>query len=289
MAEFHIKASEAARRIGVSLVTAKRMIGDGRLIGEKIGSRWQVLEQSVFDYLGKDEAEVNKSEEEVNKNSVVSAVFTAQNPLEPVQNGLDTADSGSVSASVVPVGNGDADISRTHNARARAVGGEKFPEHPLLVDEFGHMFGSIQLDADQFFVNCLRFIDDDLWFYWRPSSSQYALEELSYHLKGSAPVVDLLSMSLYDVVKWVISRHVYGGSRYDNEDYQQGMWRIELRRASSKDADGDQLYRRCAYCFPFEFRFKNDDWGEAGGVYPIENEVTEMILNKMNGVLNGSE
>ena len=42
MAEFHIKASEAARRIGVSLVTAKRMINDGRLIGQKIGSRWHV-------------------------------------------------------------------------------------------------------------------------------------------------------------------------------------------------------------------------------------------------------
>ena len=288
MAEFHIKASEAARRIGVSLVTAKRMINDGRLIGEKVGARWQVSESSVFDYLGKDLAEVNRSQEEVNKNNVSSGVFTAQNPSEPVQNGLDTADSGSVSASVVPVGNGDADISRTHNARARAVGGEKFPEHPLLVDEFGHMFGSIQLDADQFFVNCLRFIDDDVWFYWRPSSSHFALEELSYHLKGSAPVVDLLSMSLYDVVKWVISRHVYGGSRYDNEDYQQGMWRVELRRASSKDADGDQLYRRCAYSYPFEFRFKNDDWGEAGGIYPIENGVTEMILDRMNGVLNAA-
>ena len=81
MAEFHIKASEAARRIGVSLVTAKRMINDGRLIGEKIGSRWQVTEQSVFDYLGKDEAEVNRSEEEVNKFDVVSTVSTAQNPL----------------------------------------------------------------------------------------------------------------------------------------------------------------------------------------------------------------
>ena len=56
--------------IGVSLVTAKRMINDGRLIGEKVGSRWQVLEQSVLYYLGKGEAEVNKSEEEVNKNSV---------------------------------------------------------------------------------------------------------------------------------------------------------------------------------------------------------------------------
>ena len=255
MAELHIKASEAARRIGVSLVTAKRMVNDGRLVGEKIGSRWQVTEQSVFDYLGKDEAEVNRSEEEVSKNDVVFTVSTSQNPLEPIQNSSKTADSGSVSASVVPVGDGDADISSAPNARGRALGHEKFPEHPLLVEEFGHMFGSIQLDADQFFVNCLRFIDDDLWFYWRPSSSQYALEELSYHLKGSAPVVDLLSMSLYDVVKWVISRHVYGGSRYDNEGYANGMWRIELRRESSTSADGDQLYRRCAYSFPFEFRF----------------------------------
>jgi len=288
MAGFHIKASEAARRIGVSLVTAKRMIGDGRLIGEKIGSRWQVLEQSVFDYLGKDEAEVNKSEEEVNKNDVVSTVSTAQNPLEPTQNSSNTADSGSVSASVVPVGNGNADISRAHDARARAVGGEKFPEHPLLVDEFGHMFGAIQLDADQFFVNCLRFIDDHLWFYWRPSSSHYALEELSYHLKASAPVVDLLSMSLFDVVRWVISRNVYGGGQYNDDDYGQGMWRVELRRASSKDADNDQLYRRCAYSFPFEFRSGSYE-GQEVGIFPIENGVTEIILGQMNEVLlNGS-
>ena len=274
MAEFHIKASEAARRIGVSLVTAKRMINDGRLTGQKIGSRWQVLEQSVFDYLGEDEAEVNRSEEEVNKIDVVFTVSTSQNPLEAIQNGLDTAGSGRVSASVVPVGNGDVDISRAHIARARAVGGEKFPEHPLLVDEFGHMFCSVQLDAVQSFVNCLLFVDDDVWFYWRPSSSPYALEELSYHLKGSAPVVDLLSMSLFEVVKWVISRHVYGGSRYDHEDYQQVMWGVELRCESSKNADGDQLYRRCAYSFPFEFRFGHDDWGQKGGIYPIENGVT---------------
>ena len=119
MAENLIKASEAARRIGVSLVTAKRMIGDGRLIGEKIGSRWHVTERSVFDYLGKDEAEVNKSEEEVNKNSVVSAVFTAKNPLEPIQNSSKTADSSEDTSSVVLVGDGDAEISRTHNSRAR--------------------------------------------------------------------------------------------------------------------------------------------------------------------------
>ena len=40
----YIKTSEATLRIGVSLVTTKRVINDGRLIGEKMDSRWQVLE-----------------------------------------------------------------------------------------------------------------------------------------------------------------------------------------------------------------------------------------------------
>ena len=278
MSEFYIKASEAARRIGVSLVTAKRMISDGRLIGEKIGSRWQILERSVFDYLG-------KNEEEVNKNEVDSAVSTAQNPLEPVQNGLDTADSGGFSSSVVSVG--DVDISRMPNPRARGLGSETFPEHSLLVDEFGHMFGSIQLNADQFWGNCLRFVDDYLWIYWRPSFSQYALEELSYDLKATAPIVDLLSMSLYDVVKWVVSLHVYGGSRYNGDDYENGVWRVELRRALSENGGGDQLYRRCAYSYPFEFRSGSYE-SQDGGIFSIENGVTEMTLDRMNGVLNGS-
>ena len=59
MSEVLIKASEAAHRIGVSLVTAKRMINDGRLSGEKIGSRWQVNEQSVSDYMNKNTEEAS--------------------------------------------------------------------------------------------------------------------------------------------------------------------------------------------------------------------------------------
>ena len=108
----YIKTSEATLRIGVSLVTTKRVINDGRLIGEKMGSRWQVLEQSVFDFLGKDKAEVDKSEEEVNKNYVDFSVSTVQNPLEPIPNSLDTVNSGGVSSAVVSVGDDTIDISR---------------------------------------------------------------------------------------------------------------------------------------------------------------------------------
>ena len=43
-----IKASEAADRIGVSLVTAKRMVSDGRLVGEKIGNRWHTYSFILF-------------------------------------------------------------------------------------------------------------------------------------------------------------------------------------------------------------------------------------------------
>jgi len=38
------------------------------------------------------------------------------------------------------------------------TGSETFPEHPLLVDEFGRMFCAVQLNAEQFFVNALLFI-----------------------------------------------------------------------------------------------------------------------------------
>ena len=158
MAGFHIKASEAARRIGVSLVTAKRMINDGRLIGEKVGSRWQVLEQSVFDYLGKDEAEVNKSEEDASGFVSVSDQNGDQKPFVTDADSDKTFVSNSVEPFVGGVDRSSVEFEKGAEARARAIGNGSFPEHPLLVDEFGHMFGSIQLDADQFFVNCLRFI-----------------------------------------------------------------------------------------------------------------------------------
>ena len=43
----YIKVSEVADRIGVSLVTAKRMISDGRLVGEKIGILVRAMDSKV--------------------------------------------------------------------------------------------------------------------------------------------------------------------------------------------------------------------------------------------------
>ena len=43
----YIKVSEAADRIGVSLVTAKRMISDGRLVGEKVGILVRAMDSKV--------------------------------------------------------------------------------------------------------------------------------------------------------------------------------------------------------------------------------------------------
>jgi len=39
----YVKASEAAEKIGVSLVTVKRMIKDGRLAGEKARLCWSAF------------------------------------------------------------------------------------------------------------------------------------------------------------------------------------------------------------------------------------------------------
>ena len=43
----YIKVAEAADRIGVSLVTAKRMISDGRLVEEKIGILVRAMDSKV--------------------------------------------------------------------------------------------------------------------------------------------------------------------------------------------------------------------------------------------------
>ena len=43
----YIKVSEAADRISVSLVTAKRMISDGRLVGEKVGILVRAMDSKV--------------------------------------------------------------------------------------------------------------------------------------------------------------------------------------------------------------------------------------------------
>ena len=47
MSDQCIKVSEAADRIGVSLVTAKRMISDGRLVEEKIGILVRAMDSKV--------------------------------------------------------------------------------------------------------------------------------------------------------------------------------------------------------------------------------------------------
>lgn len=112
MSGIFIKASEAARRLGVSLVTAKRMIGDQRLVGEKVGSRWQVDEQSVFDYLNKRDGILSTSDH-----------FRSQNgDQEPSQTDASGEDF-SISDSVEPfVGDDDrssVSVEVGTNARAR--------------------------------------------------------------------------------------------------------------------------------------------------------------------------
>ena len=116
MAEFHIKASEAARRIGVSLVTAKRMIHDGRLSGEKIGSRWQVLEKSVSDFL-------NKNQEDASGFVSVSDQNGDQKPIVTDADSDKTFVSNSVEPFVGDIDRSSVEFEKGAKARAR----ETFP------------------------------------------------------------------------------------------------------------------------------------------------------------------
>ena len=272
-----IKASEAARRLSVSLVTAKRMIHDGRLVGEKIGSRWQVDEQSVFDFLNKPEEEVigfySESDQELIE-TVEEDVFDSNQQLS------DTVSSSSDDSFL----EGD----QSAYARARANEAISFPVHKKNVQEFGYLFGSIQLDPEQLFFECLRFVNDEIWIYWRQRCAYLYDDTLEFDHKYSVSVIDLLSLSLFDVLSWLINLFDLQ-SDFTVDDFQDGLWRFELRREAKEVSDGgENLYIRCAFSHPFEFKRCDLEFDQEGGIYPLETTATSVVPEQLEREKHGS-
>ena len=281
MSEDLIKASEAARWIGVSLVTAKRMISDGRLVGEKIGSRWHVSVQSVDNYLNKNEGIVNdfnseseqKGDQDLITTSEKGVLGSGQEPSEP---------------SLESVNGSLPDVEQGAYVRARAKDGISFPVHSQNLNEFGHLFGDIQLDPERLFLRCLHFVDDQIWIYWRQGRVFRYTDTLEFDLQYSVPVIDLLSLGLYDVLNWLLNLLALKGE-FEVDDYQEGLWRFELRReAANVSEDGDKLFTRCCYSYPFEFRRPYDDIMQEGGIFPLASPSASASLELSKGGTNGS-
>ena len=88
-----------------------------------------------------------------------------------------------------------------------------------------------------------------------------------------------------DLIAGVIAGQVESSYAYDASELELGRWRIELHRSMGKNEHQDRLYRRCAYSFPFIFKYSmDDDWrgghvmsfDEFGNIRYDENQVGEI-------------
>ena len=239
-----IKASQAADEIGVSLVTVKRMIRDGRLEGEKIGNRWQVTEQSVANFLNisnPKQLSLTEQEEVLGEQNTEQAVEIEQD-VDDIQdptplNGAESLEN------LTPMG-----LT------------EDFPIKTKLEREFGHLFSDIQFEPEQFYAECLQFINDEMWIYWRSSTGTFTYEQFDDVL-----ILDLQGVPLPDLIAGVIAGQVESSYAYGASELELGRWRIELHRSIGKNENQNRLYRRCAYSFPFIFRYSMDDDDSRGG------------------------
>ena len=281
LSENLIKASEAAQRLGVSLVTAKRMIADGRLVGEKIGNRWQVDEHSIDHFLNKSATNVNAFASESDQVGAQELIETDEEKAIRSDQQLSDTVSSSLDDSFL-------EDDQSNYERARVHDDISFPVHKKNVREFGYLFGSIQLDPEQLFFECLRFVNDEIWIYWRQRFVYSYDDTLKFDHKYSVSVIDLLSLSLFDVLSWLINL-LSLKSDFTVDDYQEGLWRFELRR-ESKDVsdDGEKLYARCAFSHPFEFQRRDSELDQEGGIYPLETTVTSVAPEQLEREKYGS-
>lgn len=250
LSENLIKASEAAEKIGVSLVTVKRMIKDGRLAGEKVGNRWQVTEQSVVDFLNIGDPKLSSLTEQ----KEISAEQNTEQAVEKDQD-IDDIQDPTPENGAAPLGN----LTPTGLT-------EDFPIKTKLEREFGHLFSDIQFEPEQFYSKCLQFVNDEMWIYWRASTGTFVYEQFD-----NVPILDLQGVPLPDLIAGVIAGQVESSYAYHASELELGRWRIELYRSIGKNENQDRLYRRCAYSFPFIFRYSMDDdeW-RSGHVMPLD-------------------
>ena len=99
-------------------------------------------------------------------------------------------------------------------------------------------------------------------------------------------MIDLLSLSLFDVLSWLINLFDLQ-SDFTVDDFQDGLWRFELRReAKEVSDDGEKLYIRCAFSHPFEFKRRDLEFDQEGGIYPLETTVTSVAQEQLRSILN---
>jgi len=205
MAENLIKASVAAKQLGKSSTTIRRMIADKRLIGEKNGARYWVNRASLEQFMETGDGRIDQTGPKPNTESDISDTITEL-----------------IGTDLVPLdGNFPAETSE--------IGAD--------TPDFECLNGQIQFDAVAFFDRCknfpfsslsvlARFVDFE-----RNDFVERLLERRFRVMHDNIPMIDLLGDTLWTII-----------SNYYEQDYLGGMWSYdrELKRDICRD---DILWR----------------------------------------------
>ena len=225
-----VKASVAAKQLGNSSTTIRRMIQDGRLLGEKNGKRYFVNRASLEQFEATGDGRIEQTELKSNTESSINDTITEL-----------------IGTELVPLdGNFPAETSET--------GAD--------TSDFGCLKGPIQHDAVAFFDRCkdypfsslsilARYVDFE-----RNDFVERLLERRFRVMHDDIPMIDLLGDTLWSVI-----------SSYFEQDYLGGMWSydIELKRDIYRDdilwrleiRENASSIRPDAFCYPFKAVYDN--------------------------------
>ncbi|HIA82072.1 MAG TPA: hypothetical protein EYO02_08225, partial [Rhodospirillales bacterium] len=218
-----VKASVAAKQLGKSSTTIRRMVQDGRILGEKNGARYWVNRASLEQFMETGDGRIDQTELKPNTESDINGTLTEliRTELVPLEGSL-------------PI-----ETSETGDE----------------TDEFGCLKGQIQFDAVAFFERCKDFPFSSFSIlarcvdYERNDYIERLLERRFRVMHDNIPMIDLLGDTLWTIIDDYFNQGYFPEDPFIQKGERQIfrddiLWRLELRENASS-------VRPDAFCFPF--------------------------------------
>ena len=217
-----VKASVAAKQLGKSSTTIRRMIQDKRLVGEKNGSRYWVNRASLDQFIETGDGRIEQT--------------TLKPNIKSDSNGKITE---LIGTKLVPLG-------RNVTSETSETGAD--------TPDFSCLKGPIQHDAVAFFDRCKGFPFSSLTIlarcvdFDRNDYIEQILERRFGVMHDKIPIIDLLGDALWTIIDDYFQQGYFPDDPFDKERRifrDDILWRLELR-------DNGSSIRPDAFCFPFK-------------------------------------
>ena len=241
-----IKASIAAKQLGKSSTTIRRMIQDGRLLGQKNGTRYWVNRASLEQFIEIGDGRIDQTDLKPNTESDIKGTITEL-----------------IGTELVPLdGNLPAETSEI---------GDDTPD-------FSCLKGPIEFDAVAFFERCKKFPFSSLAIlarfvdFERNDFVERLLERRFRVMHENISMIDLLGDTLWTIISNYYEQDYLGGMWSWNRELKKDicrddiLWRLELRENASN-------VRPNAFCFPFKAVY--DNWT----LLDLETQGAEEVMN----------